>query len=57
MTQQNHELIHELENDVAKLLDLKEENCSSVTELRDHLMEVYQKVGCNLLKKHQSYEE
>ena len=34
-------MIHELENDISKLLDLKEESGTSAVEVRDHLMEIY----------------
>ena len=50
--QQANDLFHELETDISKLLDLKEEHGFTVTEIRDHLMELYQKVISNMLKKH-----
>ena len=50
-------MTHELETEISNLLDLKDDNGSSVVELRDHLMEVYSKLCIPLLKKQQVYEE
>lgn len=38
-------------------MEIKDEKGGIYIELRDHLIDVYLKVGVSLLKKHQMYEE
>jgi len=54
---QTGELMSELELKIAKLMELKEESGSMLMEMRDHLIEVYTKVGIGLLKRHLFYDE
>ena len=51
------ELISELELAVTKMIEFKDENNTYRGELRDHLIEVYQKVGVGLLKRQIAYDE
>lgn len=51
------EMMNELELSITKLMELKEESGSILIELRDHLIEIYQKIGIGLLKRHVSYDE
>lgn len=47
----------DLELTVAKLLEVKDEKGGVLSELRDHLIEIYTKVGVGLLKRHLNYED
>ena len=48
----------ELELAISKLLiDLKDDQSSMLGSLRDHLIEVYQKIGYGLLKRQLYYDE
>jgi hypothetical protein len=49
--------MNELELSITKIMELKEESGSILMELRDHLIEVYSKIGIGLLKRHSVYEE
>ena len=50
-------LMNELELKIAKLLKVKDENNGSILmNLRDHLIEVYHKIGISLLKKFSVYD-
>ena len=52
-----NELMSDLEMTITKLMfDLKDDG-SILAELRDHIVDVYQKVGVGLLKRHIVYEE
>lgn len=51
------EVISDLELSVAKLLEIKDEKGGVLSELRDHLIEIYNKVGVGLLKRHLYYED
>lgn len=51
------EMMNELELNVTKLMELKEESGSVLVELRNHLIEIYQKVGIGLLKRHMTYDD
>ena len=50
-------MISELELAVTKMIEFKDENNTYLGELRDHLIEVYQKVGVGLLKRQMAYNE
>jgi hypothetical protein len=62
-------MINDLELSIAKILEIKDDkkivngvNSSGgashlLIELRDHLIEVYNKIGVGLLKRHLYYEE
>jgi hypothetical protein len=51
-------MMNELELAIAKLLELKDGMGGSVLmQLRDHLIEVYSRVGVHLLKRHLTYDE
>ncbi len=39
------------------MIDLKDESNTYLGELRDHIIEVYQKIGVGLLKRQQTYED
>ena len=54
---QTGEMMNELELAITKLMELKEESGSIVMELRDHLIEVYSRIGVGLLKRHLTYDE
>jgi hypothetical protein len=45
-------MMNELELNITKLMELKEDSGSVLMELRDHLIEVYSRVGVGLLKRH-----
>lgn len=50
----------DLEISITKLLDIKEDPSTSAADmmsLRDHLIEVYSRVGVSLLKRQQVYDE
>ena len=57
------EFISDLELSITKLLDIKDDKSGNsnsnhmIMELRDHLIEIYNKVGVGLLKKHVHYQE
>lgn len=46
-----------LELSIAKLMELKDEKGGALIELRDHLIDLYNKVGVVLLKRHVVYED
>lgn len=50
-------MMSELELNIAKLMEHKEDSGSMLNELRDHLIELYQKVGIGLLKRHLIFDE
>ena len=51
-------MMSDLELSVTKFLDIKDdESHIELLSLRDHMLEVYQKVGVGLLKRHQTYDE
>jgi hypothetical protein len=50
-------MMNELELAIAKLMELKDESGSVVMELRDHLIEIYNRIGVSLLKRHLMYDE
>lgn len=52
-----HDLISDLEMQIAKLMDLKDEKGGILSELRDHMIEIYSKIGVGLLKRHLNYED
>lgn len=54
---QTGEMMNDLELAIAKLMELKDESGSIVMELRDHLIEVYNRIGVSLLKRHLMYDE
>ena len=41
----------ELELAITKLIEVKDDSGSLLSELRDHMIEIYQKVGLGLLKR------
>lgn len=52
------EMMSELELAITKLmLDFKDDSGSILADLRDHIIEVYQKVGFGLLKRQLVYDE
>ena len=51
------EIMTDLELSIAKLQDVKDEKGGVLSELRDHLIEIYNKVGVGLLRRHLYYEE
>jgi hypothetical protein len=51
-------MMSDLELSISKLMiDLKDDSGSILIDLRDHMLEVYQKVGVSLLKRHFVYDE
>jgi hypothetical protein len=54
---QTGEMMSELELSITKIMELKEESGSILMELRDHLIELYSRVGMGLLKRHIVFEE
>ena len=51
------EMMNELEIQITKLLEIKDESGSAMGDMRDHLIDIYQRMGVGLLKRHQVYEE
>jgi len=49
--------MNELELSITKLMELKEDSGSVLMEMRDHLIELYSRIGVGLLKRHIFYEE
>lgn len=56
-------MMSDLELSITKLMDIKEDTTSSgsgssdLIMIRDHLIEVYQRIGVGLLKRQQVYDE
>lgn len=48
--------MNDLELSIAKLLEIKDDKNGILMELRDHLIEIYTKIGVGLLKRHLQYE-
>jgi hypothetical protein len=47
------ELMSDLELSVTKFMDIKEEEThADLLSLRDHFIEIYQRIGVGLLKRH-----
>ena len=42
----------DLEISITKMMDLKDEKGGVFIELRDHLIEIYSRIGVGLLKRH-----
>jgi hypothetical protein len=47
----------ELELQIMKLLEIKDDSGSVASDLRDHLTELYQKMGVGLLQKLLAFDE
>ena len=51
-------MMSDLELSVTKFLEIKDDEAHiELLSLRDHLLEVYQKIGVGLLKRHQTYDD
>lgn len=52
-------MMNELELSISNLKksDLKDDSGSVLSDLRDHVIDVYQKVGVGLLKRQLAYDE
>ena len=46
------DIMNDLELSVAKFLEIKDEKNGILMELRDHLIEIYSKLGVGLMKRH-----
>ena len=51
------EMMSDLELSITRLMEIKEDQSQELVTLRDHFIEVYQKIGVTLLKRQQIYEE
>lgn len=51
--------MNDLEHSITKLMEIKDDTCSSTLlyELRDHLIDLFHRVGVGLLKRQQMYDE
>ena len=46
-----------LELGIAKLVEIKDDKGGALIEIRDHLIDLYNKMGLTLLKRHIVYED
>lgn len=42
----------ELELSITKIMEIKDESSGVMTELRDHMIDLYSKIGVGLLRRH-----